>query len=192
MITGIGEHKASSKILNTNLGVGFTKGRKYDTDLDRLGRMKTSHEELRKIGDLRTELRQMNRELNMGMNRKIFSIRRFSSIRQKEFGIGDMASGVVNGVTNGVREATGSAVESSGKLLDSGLGKTAGTIAGIGNMGTGASVGATLGSALGPLGSVVGGAVGALAAPAVTSKIVSSAGKGLKQMGKEIRPGEAQ
>jgi hypothetical protein len=30
---------ASGKILNTNQGLGFKRGRKYDTDLDRLGRM---------------------------------------------------------------------------------------------------------------------------------------------------------
>lgn len=34
------------------MGLGFQRGRKYDTDLDRLGRMETAHSELRKTGEL--------------------------------------------------------------------------------------------------------------------------------------------
>lgn len=58
---------SQTKILNTNVtSLGFIRGRKYDTDLDRLGRMNTSHRELSKIGDLRTEARKLNSELNKG------------------------------------------------------------------------------------------------------------------------------
>ena len=46
---------SGTKILNTN-APGFIKGRKYDTDLDRLGRIKTAQ----------GELREMNKELNNG------------------------------------------------------------------------------------------------------------------------------
>ena len=48
---------------------GFIKGRKYDTDLDRLGRMKTSQRELHRTGDLRSEMRKLNSELRGGINR---------------------------------------------------------------------------------------------------------------------------
>lgn len=44
--------------------LGFTRGRKYDQDLDRLGRMETSQRELHKPNQLRGEMRQLNRELN--------------------------------------------------------------------------------------------------------------------------------
>ena len=60
---------SNTKILNTNSSMGFTKGRKYDTDLDRLGRMKTSHRELHQLGDLRTEMRKLNSELRGGIGR---------------------------------------------------------------------------------------------------------------------------
>ena len=54
----------SSLILNTNEpSLGFKRGRKYDTDLDRLGRMKTSSRELSKVGELSTELRNARNEL---------------------------------------------------------------------------------------------------------------------------------
>jgi len=56
---------SGTKILNTN-APGFIKGRKYDTDLDRLGRMETSHRELAKPDILGKEMREMNRELNNG------------------------------------------------------------------------------------------------------------------------------
>lgn len=56
---------SGTKILNTN-SPGFIKGRKYDTDLDRLGRIKTAQGELRKTGDLTSEIREMNKELNNG------------------------------------------------------------------------------------------------------------------------------
>lgn len=60
-----------TKILNTNNpALGFTRGRKYDTDMDRLGRIKTAQGELTKIGDLGKEMRKLNMELNSGGLRK--------------------------------------------------------------------------------------------------------------------------
>ena len=56
---------SGTHILNTN-APGFIRGRKYDTDLDRLGRMDTSQRELAKPGTLRKEMRKMNNELNQG------------------------------------------------------------------------------------------------------------------------------
>lgn len=54
----------SSLVLNTNApSLGFKRGRKYDTDLDRLGRMKTSSRELSKVGELNSELRNVRKEL---------------------------------------------------------------------------------------------------------------------------------
>ena len=58
-----------TKILNTNSALGFTRGRKYDTDLDRLGRMETSQRELHRLGDLRSEMRKLNYELRGGIGR---------------------------------------------------------------------------------------------------------------------------
>ena len=53
---------SSTKILNTNApSLGFTRGRKYDTDLD------TSHRELTRIGDLGREARKLTSELNRGI-----------------------------------------------------------------------------------------------------------------------------
>jgi hypothetical protein len=59
-----GNKVASSKIMNTRLGLGFDKHRKYDTDLDRLGRMGSAQRELHKPGQIRDELRKMHNELN--------------------------------------------------------------------------------------------------------------------------------
>lgn len=58
---------SQTKILNTNNpALGFKRGRKYDTDLDRLGRMETSQRELARVGDLGKEMRKLNQELNRG------------------------------------------------------------------------------------------------------------------------------
>lgn len=61
---------SATKILNTNMGLGFTRGRKYDTDLDRLGRMDTSQRELNKVGELNREMRKLGKELNEGRQGK--------------------------------------------------------------------------------------------------------------------------
>lgn len=59
---------SGTQILGTNApSLGFKRGRKYDTDLDRLGRMETSHRELTRLGDIAKEQRQMSRELNRGI-----------------------------------------------------------------------------------------------------------------------------
>lgn len=58
---------SQTKILNTNNpALGFTRGRKYDTDLDRLGRMETAQRELAKVGDLGKEMRKLQGELRRG------------------------------------------------------------------------------------------------------------------------------
>ena len=58
---------SQTKILNTNNpALSFRRGRKYDTDLDRLGRMETSQRELAKVGELGKEMRKLNQELNRG------------------------------------------------------------------------------------------------------------------------------
>jgi hypothetical protein len=59
------KHFSGTHILNTN-APGFIKGRKYDTDLDRLGRMETSHRELAKPNVLGDEMRKLGKELNNG------------------------------------------------------------------------------------------------------------------------------
>lgn len=56
---------ASSKILNTRMGLGFNKNRKYDTDLDRLGRIHTAQGELSKPNQLNDELRKLHKELRV-------------------------------------------------------------------------------------------------------------------------------
>ena len=57
---------SGTKILNTNGAPGFIKGRKYDTDLDRLGRMDTSQRELQRTGLLNQEMKKLGNELNQG------------------------------------------------------------------------------------------------------------------------------
>lgn len=59
-----------SPINTNNTSLGFSRGRKYDTDMDRFGRISTSQGELNRIGDLREEIRKMNRELNRGVGDK--------------------------------------------------------------------------------------------------------------------------
>lgn len=84
---------SATKVLNTNSATGFVKGRKYDTDLDRLGRSNTQRElhkeidkldysselknvkekakkELKDSGDLNSEIRKNKNELNNGRTGK--------------------------------------------------------------------------------------------------------------------------
>lgn len=61
---------SATQILNTNQGLGFIKGRKYDTDLDRLGRMDNSQRELAKVGQLGSEMKKLNKELEEGRRGK--------------------------------------------------------------------------------------------------------------------------
>jgi hypothetical protein len=60
------KHFSGVKILETSGSPGFIRGRKYDTDLDRLGRMETSQRELNEVGTLGKEMRKLNKELNQG------------------------------------------------------------------------------------------------------------------------------
>lgn len=55
---------SETKVLNTNSSVGFVKGRKYDTDLDRLGRSSTQRELKKDIGklNLSSELKEAKRK----------------------------------------------------------------------------------------------------------------------------------
>ena len=57
----------SQRILGTSGAFGFIRGRKYDEDLDRLGRMETSHRELSKTDDIRKEQRKMRLQLSRGL-----------------------------------------------------------------------------------------------------------------------------
>ena len=60
--------KRFSHIINTNAPyIGVKRNRKYDMDLNRLGRMKTSQRELHRTDDIRAELREMQSELNRGL-----------------------------------------------------------------------------------------------------------------------------
>lgn len=54
------------KILNTSGAPGFIRGRNYDMDLGRLGKMETSQRELARVGDLGKEMRKLSSELNQG------------------------------------------------------------------------------------------------------------------------------
>lgn len=56
---------SKTTILSTSAPqLGFRKGRKYDTDLDRLGRIKTAQGELSKQGTMAQEMRKLGNELN--------------------------------------------------------------------------------------------------------------------------------
>lgn len=84
---------SATKVLNTNSSTGFVRGRKYDTDLDRLGRTSTQRElhnevdklnfsselkeakkkakkELKDAGDINSEIRKNRNELNNGRTGK--------------------------------------------------------------------------------------------------------------------------
>lgn len=52
-----------NKILNTSGAPGFIRGRKYDMDLDRLGRMKTAQRELQTTRQLQDEQRKLKKGL---------------------------------------------------------------------------------------------------------------------------------
>lgn len=54
-----------SKILNTGGNSGFTKGRKYDTDMDRLSRRSFQNELSSASNQLNEEMQKANKELRM-------------------------------------------------------------------------------------------------------------------------------
>ena len=59
-------YSAQKSLLNTNSSPLFIKNRKYDTDFDRLGRLKTQRE-MTRVGDLYAEQRKMKEELRGGL-----------------------------------------------------------------------------------------------------------------------------
>lgn len=84
---------SATKVLNTDSSAGFVRGRKYDTDLDRLGRTSTQRElhkevdrlnfsselreakkkakkELKESGDINREIQKNRNELNNGRTGK--------------------------------------------------------------------------------------------------------------------------
>ena len=172
------------RILNTSMGgIGFNRYRNYDQNLKRLGQTKTAMSELRKVGDL-----NLNKQLKIEKKKMMtYSIKRFSKIHQRSFGMGDVVTGAATGVMHGVRDVAGTAVKTGGQLLDNPITKLGAGVAGIGAMGTGAKLGAAAGTAIGgPIGTVVGGALGALATPLVTAKAAGAAGQALKSAGEQI------
>lgn len=56
---------SADKVLGTNSAssIGFTKGRKYDMDLNRLSKIKTSQDQLSKPNTLNNEMKKLNNEL---------------------------------------------------------------------------------------------------------------------------------
>lgn len=56
---------SKDKILGTSeSSLGFKKGRKYDMDLNRLGKIKTSQDQLSNPNTLNNEIRKLGKELN--------------------------------------------------------------------------------------------------------------------------------
>lgn len=55
---------SATKVLDTSSSVGFVKGRKYDTDFDRLGRSTTQRELSKDVGKLNfsSELREAKKK----------------------------------------------------------------------------------------------------------------------------------
>lgn len=172
------------RILNTSIGgIGFNRYRNYDQNLKRLGQTKTAMSELRKVGDL-----NLNKQLKIEKKKMMtYSIKRFSKIHQRSFGMGDAISGAATGVVNGVRDVAGTAVKTGGQLLDNPVTKLGAGVAGIGAMGTGAAMGAKAGGLIGGLpGAIIGGALGGLMTPLVTAKAAGAAGQALQSMGEQI------
>ena len=59
------------KVLGYSGQTGFIKGRKYDTDLDRFGRISTAQGELRRTGDIQKEMREMHSILRRGLTNNL-------------------------------------------------------------------------------------------------------------------------
>jgi hypothetical protein len=56
---------STNQILGTTGTAGFIRDRKYDEDMNRLSRYKTSRE-LHEVGNLGREMRKLSQELNQG------------------------------------------------------------------------------------------------------------------------------
>lgn len=77
---------SANEILNTNAGLGFIRGRKYDTDLDRLGRQSTSQRELHKgLKDVRDELKKLSSIFNIKKKERDPEIKRGFPFDQSNF-----------------------------------------------------------------------------------------------------------
>ena len=177
---------SATKILNTN-SAGFIRGRKYDTDLDRLGRSSTQRElsGLRKLNfnkEIREVSRKTKKELadaeNININRELKDMATYR-LKRKTFG-------VIGEVGNVAKNVVGGTMETVGNVASSGVGKMAGAVGGAALAGKAmaAKIGgaATLGLGLTPIG--VLGAIGAGIAGAAVAKGV---GKGIKKMGQNLQ-----
>lgn len=179
------------KILNTNMGLGFIRGRNYDMNLGRLGQMKTAHSELRKTRELnlQSEMRKLKDSVKTYSTRRFSTypyqvlmteneLRLFSEFLQREFGMGD----VVQGVGNGIRDVTGNVVQGAGKVIGSGLGQT---VAGVAGAVKGAALGASALMPILPL-APIGAIGGALLGGWAGSKAAEIGGNTLKNIGQDI------
>lgn len=182
-----------NKILNTNIGLGFQRHRKYDTDMDRLGRMKTAQSELRKTKELnlQSEMKKLKKETNLYSIKRFSQIpyevimterdfKLFSEVLQKAYGMGD----VVGAIGNGVRDVAGNVVEGAGKVVGSGAGQLAGNVGGfIGGGKLGAALG---GAALGPLGAIGGAVLGSIIGTKAGGAGARTLGQTLQNVGQDI------
>lgn len=194
---------SKSNILDTNSTPGFRKGRKYDTDMDRLSRSSVQNE---------MSTNQLNKELeNARKELKTYSMATYI-LKRKTYGVIDAAGNVVEGTVNTARNVAGSTISGVGGVLDSGAGKAAGGVAGgVGALSTvgapvaattaglGAAGGAALGSILGPIGAGVGAVAGGLAGgiggakatydagSAIGSSATQAVGEGIKGIGNSIK-----
>ena len=84
------------------------------------------------------------------------------------------------GLGNTLKKTAGSVLTTTGKALSGGLGKTAGFMAGLGAIGTGAAIGTAI---AGPLGGLIGG----LATPFVTKKATETVGEKMKDAGQDLK-----
>lgn len=98
----------------------------------------------------------------------------------RKFKIKSKQFGLIGSIGKGIKNTAGSIMSTGGKLMSGGLGKTAGFLAGVGAMGTGAAIGASL---AGP----VGGLIGGLATPFVTKKATEAVGTELKNAGQDLK-----
>lgn len=204
-----------SKVLDTGGNDAFMKGRKYDTDMDRLSRRSVQNE-LSSNGadDLNKEMNKAQKEL------RGFSMATTFILRRKKFGLIDVAGNAVDKTVDVTRNAVGGTVSGVGSTLDSGAGKAVGgvagglgalSVAGTPVVGTataaGAATGAGIGAAVGSIvpvvgtaigagvGSVIGGATAGLgsakllydAGSALGKSTAQAAGEGLKSVGNGIK-----
>ena len=66
MIVYINKYYSTNQLIGTTGNAGFIRNRRYDMDMNRLGRYETKRELGSGVGNLRREIREMNKELNQG------------------------------------------------------------------------------------------------------------------------------